>query len=271
MQYFQDKAIVITGAAQGIGRALSLEMAKFHGKMILLDIQEAKLQALVQEIQQQGGVAHGLFCDLSNQEQIVACCKRILNEFGPVDILINNAGIVSGRPFLQCSQDQVERTLRVNTFASIWMVKELLPQMQQRNQGHLVQLASAAGLVGVAQLADYCASKFAVVGFHESIHYELQKNKSNIATTLVCPYYIDTGMFAGVKTRFPLLLPILSEQEATQKILRAIAKRKPRLIMPWLVQALLPLRILPTSWFDWIVNFFGVNVSMETFKGTHSA
>ena len=94
--------------------------------------------------------------------------------------------------------------------------------MIERNRGHIVTIASAAGLIGVPRLTDYCATKFAAVGLDESLRVELKQRGSAIRTTVVCPYYIDTGMFEGVKTRFSFLLPILKEQKVVDKILRAI-------------------------------------------------
>mmetsp|Transcript_39481 Transcript_39481/g.35251 ORF Transcript_39481/g.35251 Transcript_39481/m.35251 type:complete len:95 (-) Transcript_39481:240-524(-) len=94
--------------------------------------------------------------------------------------------------------------------------------MIAKNKGHIVTIASNAGLVGVCGLADYCASKFGAVGFDESLRMELRKIKSNVKTTCICPYYIDTGMFDGVKTRFPLLFPILKPNYVARRICNAI-------------------------------------------------
>lgn len=94
--------------------------------------------------------------------------------------------------------------------------------MIERNSGHIVTIASIAGWVGVNRLADYCASKFGAVGFDESLRFEMRDRKKNIKTTCICPYYINTGMFDGVKSKFPLLLPILSEDYATTRIVNGI-------------------------------------------------
>lgn len=101
--------------------------------------------------------------------------------------------------------------MNINTTAHHWTVRETLPDMLAENRGHIVTIASIAGWVGVRGLADYCASKFGAVGFDESLRFELRAKKSNVKTTCICPYFINTGMFDGAKSRFPLLLPILSE------------------------------------------------------------
>ncbi len=120
---------------------------------------------------------------------------------------------------------------------------------------------------GVTGLADYSASKFAAFGLHEAIRMELRRLKKNIQTTVVCPFFINTGMFDGVKTRFPLLLPIMEPEQAARRILNAILKNKKRLIMPPFVYSVYLLRLLPVSWFDGLADFFGVNHAMDSFKG----
>src|SRR5690606_13138098 len=113
-----------------------------------------------------------------------------------------------------------------------WTTRAFLPGMVDRNEGHIVTIASAGGLIGVPRMTDYSASKFAAVGFDDSLRVELKRlGYHGIRTTVVCPFYINTGMFKGVKTRFPWLLPILEPDEAANKIVSAIEKNKQRLIM----------------------------------------
>jgi all-trans-retinol dehydrogenase (NAD+) len=130
-----------------------------------------------------------------------------------------------------------------------------------------VNLASAAGLVGVARQTDYSASKHAAVGFDESLRVELKKVAPGVVTTVVCPYYVDTGMFEGVKTRFPRLLPILRQDDVADRIVQAIERDRRRLIMPPLVRLVPAMRVLPPRLFDVIMDLFGVNVSMDAFAG----
>jgi all-trans-retinol dehydrogenase (NAD+) len=138
--------------------------------------------------------------------------------------------------------------------------------MIARNRGHVVTIASASGLIGVARLADYSASKWAAVGFDESLRAELRRTAPGVITTVVCPFYIDTGMFRGVKSRFPFLLPILKEDDAATRIVGAIATNRRRLMMPWLCHFVPLLRALPVRLFDWAADFLGVNVVDEGFR-----
>jgi len=141
--------------------------------------------------------------------------------------------------------------------------------MINQNEGHIVTIASAAGIMGVRGLADYCASKFGALGFDESLRMDFRHRKSNLYTTCICPYYINTGMFKGAKTRFPWLLPILEEKYVADQIVDAIRENRPFLALPAVVHytLLLGKAILPVGIFDWVVDFLGANHSMDDFVG----
>jgi all-trans-retinol dehydrogenase (NAD+) len=181
--------------------------------------------------------------------------------------VVNCAGVVSGKSFVELSESQIERTMRVNVIGLFWMAKAFLPQMIEAGSGHIATVASAAGMIGVAGLADYCASKWAAVGLDEALRVELKQRAPGVKTTIVCPYFVDTGMFQGVQTRFPFLLPILSEDRVAERIVRAIRRNRPRLAMPWLVNFVPLLRMLPLSVFDSLSNVLGINVAMQSFQG----
>ena len=157
--------------------------------------------------------------------------------------------------------------MEVNIIAHFWTAKAFLPDMIAANHGHIVTIASAAGWIGVAGLADYCASKFAAVGFDESIRMELKKRKSKVRTTCICPYYINTGMFDGVKSRLSFLLPILEEEKVSGKIVKAIKKNRSIVKMPWLVYTVPMLRLVPAAILDGMAAFLGISRSMDEFRG----
>jgi len=261
------KRTLITGAASGIGKLLAQRLADAGARLVLWDIDSAGLAELETEFAAAGHEVDTYTCDLTNRETIAAVAAQTLADGGPIDILINNAGIVSGKTLLEISEEEIERTFQVNTLALFWTVKAFLPAMMERDSGHIITVASAAGLAGTAKLTDYCSSKFAAVGFDESLRLELKKLGSNVVTTVVCPFFINTGMFDGVKTRFSWLLPIMKPEAVVKRILRAIRKDRRRLIMPWFIYTSWPIRLLPVSWFDALMAFFGVSHSMDDFRG----
>lgn len=272
MTTFEQKNVLITGSASGIGRLMAQKIAARGGNVILWDINLGGLESLSDQIQGWGYKAATYHqCDLSDREEIEFTAQRVLAEHGSIDILINNAGIVSGKPLLELSPEAIERTFSINTLSLFWTTRAFLPGMVAKNSGHIVTIASAGGLIGVPRMTDYSASKFAAIGFDDSLRVELKRLGYNgIRTTVVCPYYINTGMFNGVKTRFPWLLPIMEPDNAVNKIINAIEKNKQRLIMPPLALVTYPGRLLPLSLFDRIADFVGINNSMDDFVGRGS-
>ncbi|UCC73686.1 MAG: SDR family oxidoreductase [Gemmatimonadota bacterium] len=270
MTEFREKNVLISGAASGIGRLLAEKIAAEGARVILWDIDEEALAEVTREIEGRGHKASPYRCDVSNKGAIEATANRVLKEHGPVDIVINNAGIVTGKPILEAEDAEIRRTFDINTLAHFWTVRAFLPAMLERGAGHIVTVASAAGLAAAPRLTDYSASKFAAVGFDEALRLELARGGHDIRTTVVCPFYVNTGMFEGVKTRFPWILPILDPEYVASRIVKAIRKNRRRLLMPRFVYAALPLRILPVSWFDALIGFLGVSRSMDEFTGSRS-
>jgi all-trans-retinol dehydrogenase (NAD+) len=267
MSEIRGAHIVVTGGASGIGRLMALELAGQGGRVSVWDIRQEPLDAVVAELSARGNAAHGFLCDVSKREQVYAVAAQTRAANGPVDIVINNAGIVSGQALLDIPDEKIEATFAINTLSLFWVTKALLPDMIRRGHGHVVTIASASGLIGVAKLSDYAASKWAAVGFDESLRAELRQSAPGVVTTVVCPFYINTGMFRGVKSRFPWLLPILEEDAVARRIVGAIRGNCRRLCMPPLVYLVPSLRLLPVGVFDWIAGFLGVNASMDEFKG----
>ena len=267
MADFTNKRVLITGAASGIGRMMAGQLAGQSAQLILWDVNQAGLDAVRDELADHPGGVAVYACDLTDRAAIYATAQRVLDEHGSLDILINNAGIVSGKPLLEIPDEHIERTFAVNTLALFWTTRAFLPAMIEQGRGHIVTIASAGGLVGTARMTDYCASKAAAVSFDESLRLECKRLGLPIATTVVCPFYISTGMFEGVKTRFAWLLPILKPEYAVRRIIRAIRKKKRRLIMPRFVYVVHPSRLLPVDAFDGLLNFFGINHSMDEFTG----
>ncbi|HJW33597.1 MAG TPA: SDR family oxidoreductase [Holophagaceae bacterium] len=267
MTALKDAVVLITGAASGIGRLMALEAGARGARMALLDRDEAGLLRLKSELEGRGQMAATFPCDLRDRAAIKASIARVEATFGALDVLINNAGVVGGQPLLDSADESIELTFQVNALAPIWATRAALPGMIARGRGHIVTIASAGGLVGTTRLVDYCASKFAAVGFDDALRAELRRLDLPIRTTVVCPFYIGTGMFEGVKTRLPWLLPILRPEDVAARVICAVERDRARLLMPWAVHLVTPLRILPVSWFDALMRWLGVSMSMDEFRG----
>jgi all-trans-retinol dehydrogenase (NAD+) len=267
MKEIRDKLILITGGASGIGRLAALDFAARGGRVLVWDMNREGLDALERDARERGLFIRSAVCDVTDRAEVYRQAETTIRELGPVDVLINNAGVVSGSTLLDTPDEKILHTMQVNTLAHFWTCKAFLPAMLKRDAGHLVTISSAAGLIGITGLADYSASKFAVYGFHEAIRMELARRKSRVKTTVVCPFFIDTGMFRGVKTRFPWLLPILKSEYAARRIVGAVLRERKRLIMPRFVYGLFFLRLFPVTIVDGLANFFGVNHAMDNFAG----
>jgi len=268
MSEIAGQHILVTGGASGIGRLMAMKLAALGGRISVWDIHRENLDKTVAELNTVARQpARGFACDVSKRETVYRVAEETTAAAGAVDILVNNAGIVSGKRFLELPDEKIEATFAINTVSLFWTTKAFLPPMIKRNRGHVVTIASASALIGVPKLADYAASKWAAMGFDESLRGELRQIAPGVKTTVVCPYYIDTGMFSGVKSRFPWLLPILREDDVATRVVAAIQRDRRRLMMPPLVYLVPMMRVLPVGVFDWVASFLGVNASMDEFKG----
>jgi len=270
MTDFTDKVTLITGGARGLGLSVAQKMAARGSHVVIWDVASESLAGTTAKISETGYKVTTYHCDVSDRKMVYTVADRVKKDVGKVDILINNAGVVSGIPLLECDDEQIERTMSVNVLAHFWTVKAFLPDMVETNSGHIVTVASAGGIVGSSGLVDYSASKFAAFGFDEALRAELHKERLNIHTTVVCPYFIKGEMFAGVRTRFSFLLPILDAEDVSERIVNAIVHKKPRVIMPPLVYLTWPLRLLPVAVFDKVATFLGINDAMDEFQGRRS-
>ncbi|XP_015209198.1 epidermal retinol dehydrogenase 2 isoform X2 [Lepisosteus oculatus] len=236
--------VLITGAGSGIGRLMAIEFAKLGAALVLWDISKEGNKETARLAKEKGASrVHSYLCDCSNTAEVYRVADQVKREVGDVSILINNAGIVTGKKFIESPDNLIVKTMEVNTMAHFWTYKAFLPAMIASNHGHLVSIASSAGMIGVNGLADYCASKFAAVGFAESVALELEaKKKNGIKTTIVCPYFINTGMFDGCSTKWPNLLPILNPDYAARKIVDGILKDQVYILLPRTLYLLMGLK-----------------------------
>lgn len=261
-----NEVVLVTGAGSGIGRLLALRFAKLGSKLVLWDVNQKGNEETKNMVQELGAEVYAYTCDITRREEVYRLAKQVKDEAGNVNILINNAGIVIGKNLMDCSDTQIERTMQVNALSHFWITKAFLPAMLEANHGHIVSISSGAGLIGNPGLADYCASKFAANGFAESLALELYKmGKRGIEFTQVCPFYINTGMFDGVASKY---ITILEPDYAADKIVEAILTNQKVLYMPRLIYPLIALKgLLPVEAAIYLGDSLGALDAMNTFKG----
>ncbi len=267
MTHVAGRTALVTGAGSGIGRLVALDLARRGARLVLWDVDAEALTSVAKEIRTAGGEAFAYQCDVGDPDDVTRAAALVRADAGPVDVLVNNAGVVSGRPLMELTQQDIERTFRVNILAHFWTTRAFLPDMVERDAGHVVTVASVAGLGGGPRVADYAASKHAAVGFAESLRMELAETAPGVRTTLVCPWFVDTGMFEGARTRWPLLLPFLRPEDVAARVVKAILRDQAFLQMPPFVRVLPLLKMLPTPMYDASLAFFGVTHAMDEFVG----
>ncbi|CAC5380581.1 unnamed protein product [Mytilus coruscus] len=262
------ETVLVTGAGSGIGRLIALRFARLGCRLVLWDVNEKGNEETAKQIKALGSYVKTYKIDLSDRDAIYSVAAKTKEEVGDVDILVNNAGIVTGKKFLNCPDSMIQKTFEVNTLAHFWTCKAFLPGMMERNHGHIVNIASSAGYLGVNGLADYCASKFAAVGFDESMRFELEMMGKEVKTTVVCPFYINTGMFDGAKTRWPFILPILEPEDTVNKIVDAVLCNQHIVMLPKSLYLFMALKgVVSTKVLALICLYFGASNSMDDFKG----
>lgn len=264
MRYdLRGKTVLITGGGSGLGRQLALRAAERDAAVVIWDISPEAGEATQEMIADRGGQALSLPVDVSDRDAVTEAAVTT----GPVDVLINNAGVITGKRLTEAFDAEIEHTFAVNTLSLFWVTRAFLDGMISRGHGTVVTVASTAGLVGVPQQTDYSASKFAAFGFAESLRAELVKDNTGVNSLIVCPSYLDTGLFDGVRTRFPLILPRLKADKVAEKVIRHVEQGKSQLIMPPLARTIPVARAMHLKHFDHTMGFFGASSAMDGFRG----
>merc|ERR1712183_1139890 len=263
----KGQIVFVTGGGSGIGRLMCLRFARLGATVVTWDINKIGNEETVDIIEKEGHRAFAYTVDMSARDAIYSMAKQTKEDVGPVSILVNNAGIVSGNPLIETPDAKIIKTFEVNILAHFWTIKAFLPDMIQHKLGHIVNVASLAGHSGTNKLVDYCSSKFAAVGLDEAFRVEMfvQGHSDYIKTTVVCPYYISTGMFAGVQSK---LIPILEPEYVADSAVGATLTNKEVLLLPgWTFLLVVLKAILPEPASMSISQAFGFNCSMDEFQG----
>jgi all-trans-retinol dehydrogenase (NAD+) len=264
MTKFSGKTVLITGGASGIGKLMGKLVLEKGGSLIIWDIDPGNIRESLQELRPIGKVI-AYEVDVSNPPQVIEAAAKVKEEEGVIDILINNAGVVVGKYFHQHSVLDIDRTMKINASAPMHITAQFLKDMMEQNSGHICNISSSAGFTSNPRMSVYAASKWALLGWSDSLRLEMQQLGKNVYVTTVTPYYIDTGMFAGVKSKVPILDP----EKVARKIIKGIEKNKIIVSMPWSMRFVRFFQGLFPIWlFDWFVGkVLGVYSTMDHFQG----
>ncbi|AMO97257.1 short chain dehydrogenase family protein [Collimonas fungivorans] len=202
MKNLRGKVAVITGAAEGIGKGIAARAAAEGMKLVLADINAAKLETTVAGFKAMGAEVIGLATDVAREEQMNTLADQAFARFGNVHLLVNNAGVAVAKPAWETSQKDWDWVMGVNFYGVSHALRAFIPCMLENGEeGHIVNTASMAGLTSQPSLASYNASKHAVVTLSEGLHHDLALRQSHIKVSVLCPGWVKTGIGHSERNR----------------------------------------------------------------------
>ena len=265
MKKLEDKTVLITGGASGIGKIMVRLMLERKAKVIIWDINQEKIDETISEFSSKGSV-FGYHVDVSSMEQIQETAHKVKKEIGVVDVVINNAGIIVGKFFSEHTLSDISKTMDINANAPMFITKAFLNDMLNQNSGHICNIASSGGIVSNPKMSVYAASKWSLIGWSDSLRLEMKQLDKKVHITTIMPYYINTGMFDGVKSKIAILEP----EAAALTIVKAIEQNKKMLSIPGYIYRMTRLgqAIMSINVFDWFAgDVLGIYKTMEHFTG----
>ena len=235
---FKDQIIAITGASSGIGEQAAVDFSYNGAKTVILNSRNImKLNQVKKKLNPDCNVEI-YTCDISNKKMVYDIGQNIMEKMGTIDILVNNAGIgIYGKVIDQTVED-IEKITSTNYLGMIYFTKLFLPSMIKNKRGHIVNVASLAASFGIPCMAAYCGSKFAMLGFSESLSYELKN--TNVGVTVVSPIAVKTNFFdnESFKGKMPHKLGYVLEPKTVSKaILKAAYSKRIEIIVPFFVRS----------------------------------
>jgi len=194
MPSLAGRIALVTGASQGIGRACAIALAKSGASVALAARNLEKLEAVAAEIATAGGTAHSFSLDIASEDSIKACAKAVIEKFGKLEVLVNNAGITRDGLALRMKRADWDEVLNTNLTGAFLLTQAVLSPMLRARWGRIINITSVVGEIGQAGQANYCASKAGLIGLTKSLARELASR--GITVNAVAPGYIETAMTA---------------------------------------------------------------------------
>ena len=259
----KGKRAFITGGARGIGLAVAGELLKRDCAVVISDIEESALGMARKQLQAEGHEVETIVLDVTDSAAVETSAARL----GVIDLLVNNAGTVCGGAFLDVTPDDHARVIQVNLEGLMRVTHALLGGLIARPEAAIVNLASAAGFVGLPFAGPYAATKWGVLGFGESLRLELlETGNQHVRLTHVCPSYVDTELFRGAAVLKSTRR--LTPSGLARRVVRAVERNRLWVRTPWLVAVTPMLRgILPQAMTDRILRASGATRSMLPWQG----
>ena len=218
----QGKTVLITGGCSGIGKIMARRCLEMGAKPVVIwDINDEAISATSKELTEgkQGYYVIGIKADISDPASVDAAYSLTRQACGPVDILINNAGIITNnKTFAEQTDEDINRTFDINTKGAMFVTLRFLKDMKKRGEGHICNVTSSAGMLALPKMSLYASSKWAAIGWSQSLRIELEREKSPVKVTTIAPYFINTGMFDGIRSFFKIQNP----ETVARKTLAAI-------------------------------------------------
>ena len=240
---FDGKAVLITGGSRGLGLLIARRICAEGGRVALLARDLNELTRARDELVKRGGEAITIVCDLLDRAQTESAVEKVINRFGTIDVLINNAGVIEVGPLAHMQREDFERSINIHFWAPFNLIRKVVPHMRRAGGGRIVNISSIGGKLAVPHLAPYCAGKFALVGLSDSMRAELALD--NIHVTTVTPGLMRTGSHVNAKFKgdhsaeyawfsVAASLPVgsISDECAATRIVDACRAGRPSLIMP---------------------------------------
>lgn len=248
-EFWHKKVVMLTGASSGIGAEMAVQIARAGGIVGLIARRRSELESVAEAVRGVGGKARVLAVDVTDADGLRRAADTLRSEFGHIDLMIANAGISgNNRETQQINADAVSSVIRINLLGAVNSVAAVLPEMLERNRGHLVAISSLAGFRGLPKSAAYSASKAGMTAFFESLRVDF--GASGIDVSIIQPGFIKTPLTAGRKKKLPFLL---ETEQGAAKILRAIEKKRAFYAFPWQLATIVRLsRSFPARLYDMI-------------------
>jgi uncharacterized protein len=249
---FRDLVVFISGASTGIGRQLAVDLAARGAVVVGCARSRDRLVETLKQVRKTSPTSLMIACDIGDPDQVHDMMAKVIQDFGKVDVLINNAGIGMRQAFVKTPVETIEAIMRTNYLGAVYCTQQVLPSMIARGIGYIVNISSGAGKIGTLNMSAYCASKFALNGWSETLYHELKPLGINVS--VICPGPVTTDFNRDFRDSEPKSPPELFVSAATvsQAVIHALEKNRFEVILPRWLHLICWVQRLSPGLFRWL-------------------